>query len=402
MVVLMALSGCGPQRLSQQDFSNQLAAPDKRLQPDFKIYFSGDSTFLLMNVKTTDFLYKKVEEYEAQFELHHQLRAAYDADAILDSATYPFAIIQDSARTQFRIMIPVANAPNGKGIISATLRDLNLNQETMRWLAVNTTASNLQQAFLLEDTLNTPLVRNYVRPGEWFRLHSDLFGDTSLLVRCYFRNYPHPAPPFSKVPDPVFSFRPDSLFSCHTEQVLQLHRPGIYHFQTDTSRKSGFTLFVYDPWFPEVKSPQQMLEPLRYLTMRNEYAELVKDPDAKAAADRFWLKVGGKSDRSKGLIRIYYQRVQEANRQFSSYVPGWKTDRGMIYCVFGPPVSVYRSAVTEQWTYAGATGGSFSFDFKQTGNPFTDNDYSLIRREEFDFYWYQAVEKWRQGNIRVR
>jgi GWxTD domain-containing protein len=400
---MLLLPACGPPRLSQQDFSSQLATPDNRLQPELTVYHTGDSSFLFFAVSTSDLLYKVVDDTaRASFSIRYELHASFEATAILDSATYSYSLPADSSVSFIKGRFSFLPPPNGKAILKVNISDDFRKVNSERLQLVSNLPVNLQQKFVLTDTSGSTLVRNYVAPDEYFKLRSVVFGKASLLVRCYFRNFHHPAPPFSKAADPVFTFRPDSLFRNHEGDSLRLDQPGIYHFQPDTALKTGYTVFVFDPWFPEIKSPRQLIEPLRYITMRNEYEEMLKKPDPKKAAEEFWLKTGGRNDRSKALIRIYYQRVQEANRRFTSYVPGWKTDRGMIYVVFGPPGSVFRSQQLEQWTYNTESNGTIIFDFKPKGNPFTDNDFSLVRREEFDYAWYQSVERWRQGNISLR
>ena len=120
----------------------------------------------------------------------------------------------------------------------------------------------------------------------------------------------------------------------------------------------------------------------------------------KAELDAFWLEVGGSPERARGLIRAFYNRVQDANRAFTSYMEGWKTDRGMIYLVMGQPISIYRDAETEQWTYSGLVGfPDILFIFRKMNNPFSNNDYALIRQPVYENVWYLAVDHWRQGRI---
>lgn len=400
--LLLLIISCGPTRLSQQDMSSQLAAPDARLQPYFTIYQTADSTFLYGLVHTTELLYHiENDTAKALFSVYYELRPSFESALIHDSSTYYFPLLRDSVAGDFRFWFPIKKIPGVRPVLKLLVKDEFLKKESERILIPDFTANNLQQKFVLADTTGIPLVRTTVRPDETFTFISSIYGTASTLVRCYFRTFPHPAPPFSKKADPRFSFRPDSIFQYNVGNHLQLHREGIYHFQTDTSGKEGFTVFVFDPWFPEFKSPAQLIPPLRYLTMRNEYQEMLQKENPKEAAESFWLKTGGRNDRSKALIRIYYQRAQEANRRFTSYVPGWKTDRGMIYMILGPPASVYRSDNLEQWTY-NTDNGTITLDFKQILNPFTDNDFSLVRREEYEYPWYQWVDKWRKGNISLR
>ncbi|MGB9701795.1 MAG: GWxTD domain-containing protein [Candidatus Kapaibacteriota bacterium] len=54
----------------------------------------------------------------------------------------------------------------------------------------------------------------------------------------------------------------------------------------------------------------------------------------------------------------YYSRVDFANKKFKSYLPGWQTDMGMVYIIFGPPSTTERrqdyynpNRIYEKWTY---------------------------------------------------
>ncbi len=58
------------------------------------------------------------------------------------------------------------------------------------------------------------------------------------------------------------------------------------------------------------------------------------------------------------LMEEYYRRVAYANENFDGWQPGWETDRGMIYILFGPPDEIKRtnpsmssSALYQVWSY---------------------------------------------------
>ena len=144
--------------------------------------------------------------------------------------------------------------------------------------------------------------------------------------------------------------------------------------------------------------------PLRYLTTRREYDELSEafnnPPELKKLADEFWLNRSGSVERSKILLQAYYNRVQEANIFFSSYLEGWKTDRGIIYVIYGPPNRVFRSSEGENWIYGDQNSSlSYYFTFTKVNNPFSDNDYAMERLNSYRYGWGQAIEAWRNGHI---
>lgn len=57
------------------------------------------------------------------------------------------------------------------------------------------------------------------------------------------------------------------------------------------------------------------------------------------------------------MMEEYYERVGYANRHFSHYIDGWKTDMGMVFIIFGPPNNVERHPFDidakpyEVWSY---------------------------------------------------
>jgi GWxTD domain-containing protein len=127
---------------------------------------------------------------------------------------------------------------------------------------------------------------------------------------------------------------------------------------------------------------------------------MANNRNTKAAVDSFWIAAGGSQDRARELIRKFYNRVEDSNKYFSSYLEGWKSDRGLVYIVYGPPNIVYKSSDSENWIYGEENNfNSLSFTFLKVINPFTDNDYRLERSQIFKTSWMNAVEMWRQGRV---
>ncbi len=72
----------------------------------------------------------------------------------------------------------------------------------------------------------------------------------------------------------------------------------------------------------------------------------------------FWQRYNpNPSSKQNPVMEEYFNRVAYANAHFSHYFPGWKSDMGMIYILFGPPNSVDRhpfevdSKPYEVWDY---------------------------------------------------
>jgi len=69
----------------------------------------------------------------------------------------------------------------------------------------------------------------------------------------------------------------------------------------------------------------------------------------------------------------------------------------MIYIVVGKPTQVFRSFEQEVWIYGDYDDPrSLKFYFNKAQNPFTNNDYVLIRNQYYKSFWYQNVQLWRR------
>jgi GWxTD domain-containing protein len=330
---------------------------------------------------------------------------AYESKTTLDSGTLALNdTIHYGLDANLLIDFDVkANLP-GNYILKITLTDLNTKEKekVFKFITIAKTNKYSSQNFLLTDNENNPLFANHFEEDQFYKLRMNQTEVKQLTVRYYNRKLPLAKPPFAVDKDFTFKFKADSLYFISmtngTSELLKLPYPGIYHFQADTLQTAGFTLFHFDDGFPEIETPLQAILPLRYLTTIKEFDALLKFHDYKIAVDSFWLeRASYQPERAKNMINRYYQRVVQANKRFTSYQEGWKTDRGIIYIIYGPPSEVYRKTGQEQWIY-GEKGNplTINFYFDEVDNPFTTNDYSLQRSTSYKSSWYVAIENWRR------
>ena len=168
----------------------------------------------------------------------------------------------------------------------------------------------------------------------------------------------------------------------------------------DTLSSQGFTLFNFHEGYPNLTNADQLISPLRYLTTKEEFSSLVSSSDSKLAVDQYWLSKASSKERARNLIRIYYSRVEFANKLFSCHLEGWKTDRGLISIIFGPPSYVTNNRNSETWIYGDENNmNSLKFIFENKMNPFTTNDFILKRNYAYKNPWYRAVDSWRNGKV---
>ncbi len=237
-------------------------------------------------------------------------------------------------------------------------------------------------------------------------------GQYDTLYILYYKYFDFiPYPPSMMLPERTVNRDPELIIPIAWSDTLPIMFPGkgIYLCTIDSNVRQGYTFFNFGEEYPEMTTPETMIEPLAYIATQDELSTLRSSPKPKLALDEFWLARGSNIERSRELLRIYFKRVLFANFYFTSYKEGWRTDRGMIYIIYGPPDKIYKNSEGERWGYKKPVikskwGSGYTinedhlwFLFKNTKSPFTTNDYYLNRSDATPTYWEQAVASWRKG-----
>jgi GWxTD domain-containing protein len=261
-----------------------------------------------------------------------------------------------------------------------------------------------RQEFLPLGANGLPLFTDHFPPYTKVTVRADQHAGT-MLHAAHFRPVTQlPAPVFAEVAPPALDAPPDSIFTLPvlTDGTFELTTgaDGFYHIRMDTAKAQGYTLFVSTPSFPLVATAADMASPLRYISSLKEWDEFGKAPDPRRQVERFWTDAAGGRDRAREAIAGYYGRVESANRHFTSYVEGWKTDRGLVHIIFGTPNTIRKSDTGETWIYGDETNlMSLTFNFVKRNEPYSDNDLVLQRNPDLKSAWYRNVESWRNGRI---
>ena len=139
---------------------------------------------------------------------------------------------------------------------------------------------------------------------------------------------------------------------------------------------------------------------LRYFSTRNEWDKLNASENSKKEFDDYWMKVTKSEQKARRIIKQYFDQVMLANNYFTNYKEGWKTDKGMIFIIFGNPDEVYRNKEGELWIYKKDDNfQKMRFSFAKVPNIFTDNQYTLLRSNSYQNNWFKAVQLWRRGTL---
>jgi GWxTD domain-containing protein len=396
---------CRTGKISTQNISYLYEKDMRPYIPEYTAFHKSDSiSTIYFRINSGSLLYVKelnAEVFTSKFSVKAELFESYEMKTILDSNTVSYTDMDNTSKRDITGNLDIKARTPGEYLLKLTFADQNKQTTVESYLDIYRNSPNSAQNFKMlgEDSLLR--FKQWVTAEEQFRIESNNNKLEKLYVGFYDRLFPIALPPFSVANTKPFDFTPDSLFSVTltngSTPSLQFKKKGIYFFMTDTTSHDGFAVFRFDENFPKVGTITQMLQPLKYLTTKYEYDDMVMAKNKKEAIDRFWLDAAGTPDRAKEMIKLYYNRVQDANRMFTSYIEGWKTDMGIIYMIYGEPNVVYRAKNMENWVYGEDRNLlSITFSFFKVRNPFTDNDYSLSRSPVYKDGWYLAVDNWRR------
>ncbi len=175
---------------------------------------------------------------------------------------------------------------------------------------------------------------------------------------------------------------------------------GYYFFQSDSTAKTGLLLRTVHDAFPKVKDWNEMVDMVTYISTKKEHETLLAAQDKKKALDAYWYNLTRNEEAAKGLIRNYFKMVEFANILFTDFKEGWKTDRGMVYIIMGPPQEVNFYEDREVWSYAGIDDTSkIRFTFTRVKTILSPHFYTLNRSRAYQPIWFKNISQWRSGRM---
>ncbi len=153
---------------------------------------------------------------------------------------------------------------------------------------------------------------------------------------------------------------------------------------------STLTVFAQDDKKDERKKKKQSAESLKSVYKRwvdedvrwiitdeerKTFMALKTDDEREQFIEQFWLRRDPDPDTDVNEYREeYYQRIAYANEKYTSGIPGWKTDRGRMYIMFGKPDQIESHP----------SGGSYDRPTWEGGG--TTSTYP------FEIWWYRYIE----------
>lgn len=407
IVSAVMLMGCSSSNsISALDYAPNYRSQERLMEPQLSIQHVNDSISLLhYSLRSSDLLYRRAagtDTFRCEVQIELALHKSYSATVPYWRDTLHFShgsvTLNDTA---FFGSFSFPFLTGDEAVLQVDITDEIRGYSYRAPVFCEKRNPDSRQWFGLYGEDGNRLFSPYIRSGSRVRVTHP--ASENFVVYGYQRSFPMPAPPYA-VDNPMrFDYTPDTVFAWTSGDYLELPDSGFYHIQTDTNNAYGLTLYGSHRAFPYLTDVAQLRPALQYISTREEFTALMSENERqglKKIVDAFWLSRSSSPDRARVLIRTYYGRVEEANSYFSSYQPGWKTDRGMIFILFGPPNSLLKLDEGEVWVYGDQNNlSSYNFNFVRVENPFTENDLELNRSTIYRYSWSQAVDLWRSGRV---
>jgi GWxTD domain-containing protein len=91
---------------------------------------------------------------------------------------------------------------------------------------------------------------------------------------------------------------------------------------------------------------------------RNAFLQLDTNEEREQFIEQFWLRRSTNPDLPDNDFKDeHYRRIAYANEHFASGIPGWKTDRGRLYIMWGPPDEIDSHPMGGTWDRPMEMGG---------------------------------------------
>ena len=406
------------QTVDNKDLSYLYNPTKNPINPQYNIINKTDElSELSVRFSTSDLFFSEANPQgvaTASILITVKLYSISQGKALADTTVLDLSIVKDSGRQEYVYNLPLKVEKGVEYVAEVKILDRLRLIVAQDFVEFNTLSYNNRYNFRVEGHFDkNELFSSVLRIDEYVNLLYSRGHIDSLYISFYKSFREVPDPPSMLLPEKTLDYDPLQFVAIPYSDSLPMMFPkeGIYLCSIARNIKDGFTFLNLGSTYPKVTTPEKMIEPLIYLTSQDELAELKSAAKPKAALDDFWIKCGGNVDKARELIRIFYTRVLYSNYYFTSYKDGWRSERGMIYIIYGPPDKVYKTADGESWGYKKPVikskwGGRYAvtdsylfFNFKKRENIFSDNDFYLSRSETLVTFWDKAIASWRKGIV---
>ncbi|MBK22327.1 MAG: hypothetical protein CMP63_08480 [Flavobacteriales bacterium] len=394
---LLFLGCSGKLRLNEFDLSNEYQVNGLIYEIDFSLTSINDSISRAnIRISPNDLLFSKTKSgnYIARYTIGYKVFEGYNDKEPIDTGTINYSIQEIKKQKLHDVNF---YAPIGKNyIVKVSLTDDNRNHTTSK-IKIHRKKHTNDRSYFKICSLKKESNNCSVYQKDSFSLIPPNNFNQAIKVMIFQYKITSAAKPYEVNYSYRLATNPDSIWiiSDKSKYSFPPLKSGYYHFITDTQKQEGFSVFSIDQYFPKIHSIKHANGALGYLLDKSEYANLLRNKNQKKSFENEWLKLAGNRHRARNLIKSYYSEVSKANKLFTNNQPGWSTDRGMIYIIYGPPKIVYRYENSETWIYGEENNLlSEEFEFNKINSNVSDHIYELKRNINFKISFNRMVNAW--------
>lgn len=420
MIAAVILTSCAvTQNVTDTKDMSYIYNPARSVYTPFITVFNEDSETSLLNIsiRRGEFYFSEANAEGVPMASMLVSVRLFDntlGGVLADTATFKYDVKREDIGGDHAFRIPLTTYEGGSYTVEIKIIDLIRQRTQQMFFDFERTGRYSGLNYKIRDHFsNGELFSRVVKRDQYINILAPSLQPDTLWLFYFKAVTALPPAPSTILPEVTVAPEPEAIVPLVYSDTLPMMFPneGIYLISVDSLIREGLVLCNYGPDHPTMTRPETMIPPLAYLATPQEMDEMMSAEKPKLALDKFWLDRTGSIERSKELIRIYYNRTLFSNYYFTSYKAGWLTDRGMIYIMYGPPDKVYKSAEGESWGYKkppvkSRWGSRFTveeqylwFNFRKQKNSFSDNDFVLNRAGTPISYWDIAVARWREGKV---
>ena len=412
--VILILFSCGSKKQLTQNPNNQFPtysnayknnSGNSVLHPDFSIYHNSEKTSQLnfriffheLRFNTAN--QKKINQ--AKIQLQYQLYPSYEDLNIIDSSSHIIDVIPQEGAKFFIGTLNIPCTKQNDYLLKVTIKDILSGSFGLAYIFIDRKSDFNSQNFKIysSDGMNQ-LFDSDIHRHKNLNIQYNIFPEGEITVDHHITPIPIPEPPYITDPVPSFKFVPDHTYtvSFRDLQNFKCEEGELYFLRVDSTDENGILTSYLGPKYPEINTVKQMVGPIKYISTDEEHQKLLSATNKKLAIDNFWLTIAGSTDIARELIRVFYNRCLFTNFYFTDISEGWKSDRGMIYLIFGNPENITRMNSKEVWSYKKTPESeSPEFHFDKINNFYSNNLFKLVRDEKYKEVWDKAIKSWQSG-----
>ncbi|NPA67572.1 MAG: GWxTD domain-containing protein [Chlorobi bacterium] len=412
-LIILLLSACvtqKPQQVKTKTNASEYNPLSFVLHPEFKVFHSSkNETKIYIKLFTKELRFSSANPdriNQASVKIIYGIKPSVKNNTILDSSKISFTVKKRKNQTSIITFLTLKNIKKEHYIAEIMIIDNYANKKSHSFVRIDRSENDNEQYYLsLKAENKKPLF------GEYFRLkdsmiiqHRNTLAD-SMQIKYFKTNFPDAQKP-NVVSDKTEYFKipeADSVWKINAtlgKIPFKVNKKGLYLIKADTLKNKGMIKVNFGKSFPLITKSEDLIKAARYLLTDEEYKTMINAENKKLAIDNFWIKAAGNKEKAREILKIWYNRATYANYYFSSYKEGRKTDRGMIYMMFGPPDDIKNFDDAEKWIYINTKEDKkLEFVFVIPQEAISANDFVLIRKAEYLTEWNRALRSWRNGFI---